>query len=214
MEIFNNILGSIREPLMVLDADLKVVKANHSFYQTFSVTPDETEGALIYDLGNRQWDIPKLRELLEDILPDNTVMNDLEMEYDFETIGPKIMHLNAHLDLSSYGKPIHFLAGAYVAKNRLDDTDPRNVSMSRFNVLFLASIGDQPLGQGTKFTLGEHPADHIAAEDVHDHIQVAFLISQIRWDRKQCATSLIMTLFSNQIWCHFGFPGFKRFLNP
>jgi transcriptional regulator with GAF, ATPase, and Fis domain len=95
MEIFNNILGSIREPLVVLDADLKVVKANHSFYQTFSVTPDATEGALIYDLGNRQWDIPRLRELLEDILPDNSVMNDLEMEHDFETIGPKIMHLNA-----------------------------------------------------------------------------------------------------------------------
>ncbi len=95
MEIFNNILGSIREPLVVLDADLKVVKANHSFYQTFDVTLDVTEGALIYDLGNRQWDIPKLRELLEDILPDNTVSNDLEMEHDFETLDPMIMHLNA-----------------------------------------------------------------------------------------------------------------------
>ncbi len=95
MEIFNNILGSIREPLVVLDADLKVVKANHSFYQTFNVKPDETEGALIYDLGDRQWDIPRLRELLEDILPHNTIFNDFEVEHDFETIGRKIMHLNA-----------------------------------------------------------------------------------------------------------------------
>ena len=62
MEIFNNILGSIREPLVVLDADLKVVKANFAFYQAFDVKPDETEGALIYNLGDRQWDIPRLRE--------------------------------------------------------------------------------------------------------------------------------------------------------
>ena len=72
MEIFSKFLGSVREPLVVLDADLKVVKANPSFYQTFNVKPDETEGVLIYDLGNRQWDIPRLRELLENILPQNT----------------------------------------------------------------------------------------------------------------------------------------------
>ncbi|MDY7038992.1 MAG: PAS domain-containing protein, partial [Thermodesulfobacteriota bacterium] len=69
IEVFDNILGSIREPFVVLGADLKVVKANNSFYQTFNVKPEETEGILIYDLGNRQWNIPKLRELLEDILP-------------------------------------------------------------------------------------------------------------------------------------------------
>jgi chemotaxis protein methyltransferase CheR len=95
IEVFDNILGSIREPLVVLGSDLKVVKANHSFYQTFNVKPEETEGILIYDLGNRQWNIPKLRELLEDILPENTVFNDFEVEHDFETIGRKTMHLNA-----------------------------------------------------------------------------------------------------------------------
>jgi PAS domain-containing protein len=63
LEIHNSILGSIREPLMVLDSDLKVVTANHSFYRTFNVKPDETEGVLIYDLGNRQWDIPRLRRI-------------------------------------------------------------------------------------------------------------------------------------------------------
>ena len=80
---------------MVLDSDLKVVKANHSFYRTFNVKPDETEGILIYDLGNRQWNIPKLRELLEDILPENSIFHDFEVEHNFETIGRKIMHLNA-----------------------------------------------------------------------------------------------------------------------
>jgi chemotaxis protein methyltransferase CheR len=95
IEIFDNILGSVREPLVVLDSDLKVVKANHSFYQTFKVEPEETEGIVIYDLGNRQWDIPKLRELLEHILPQNSTFHDFEVEHSFETIGRKIMHLNA-----------------------------------------------------------------------------------------------------------------------
>jgi len=95
VEIFDIVLGSVREPLVVLDSDLKVLKANHPFYETFKVRPEGTEGRVIYDLGNRQWDIPKLRELLEDILPRNTAFNDFEVEHDFETIGRKIMHLNA-----------------------------------------------------------------------------------------------------------------------
>jgi chemotaxis protein methyltransferase CheR len=95
MEFFYNILNSFREPLMVLDSDLKVLKANHSFYRTFDVSPEETEGILIYNLGNGQWDIPRLRELLEDILPQNSSFNDFEVEHNFADIGRKIMHLNA-----------------------------------------------------------------------------------------------------------------------
>lgn len=95
LDIFTNIFDSVREPLVVLDSDLKVVKANHSFYMTFCVKPKDTEGVLIYDLGDRQWNIPKLRELLEKILPENTVFNDFEVEHVFDVIGPKIMHLNA-----------------------------------------------------------------------------------------------------------------------
>lgn len=95
LEFFDRILGSIREPLVVLDPELNVIKANHSFYHTFKVKPEQTEGTLIYNLGNRQWDIPKLKELLEEILPQNTQFNDFEVEHHFETIGRKIMHLNA-----------------------------------------------------------------------------------------------------------------------
>ena len=62
IEVFDSFLGSLREPFVVLDSGLKVVKANPSFYRTFNVKPDETEGTLIYDLGNRQWNISKLRE--------------------------------------------------------------------------------------------------------------------------------------------------------
>jgi transcriptional regulator with GAF, ATPase, and Fis domain len=95
LEIHNSILGSIREPLILLNSDLKVVTANPSFYRTFNVKPAETDGVLIYDLGNRQWDIPRLRKLLEDILPQNADFHDFEVEHDFETIGHKIMRLNA-----------------------------------------------------------------------------------------------------------------------
>ena len=95
LKIFDTVLGSIREPLILLDSDLKVVSTNRSFYRTFNVKPDETEGVLIYELGNRQWDIPKLRELLEDILPHNTRFDDFEVEHTFENIGRKVMHLNA-----------------------------------------------------------------------------------------------------------------------
>jgi len=95
LDIFNSILGSVREPLVVLDSNLKVVDANPSFFKTFCVPPQGTKGTLIYDLGNGQWNIPRLRELLEQALPENSVYNDFEVEHDFETIGPKIMHLNA-----------------------------------------------------------------------------------------------------------------------
>ena len=95
LKYFDDGFGSLREPLVLLDNDFKVVKANKAFYQTFGVKPGDTEGNVIYDLGNRQWDIPRLRELLETILPQNTVFNDFEVEHTFENIGLKIMHLNA-----------------------------------------------------------------------------------------------------------------------
>ena len=90
-----SIVDTVREPLVVLDADLRVQSANRSFYQTFQVTPEETTGRLIYELGNGQWDIPALRELLEKILPQNTAFNDFEVEHEFPAIGRKTMLLNA-----------------------------------------------------------------------------------------------------------------------
>jgi signal transduction histidine kinase len=90
-----NIVETIREPLLVLDADLKVLSANRSFYTVFRVEPGTTVGSYIYDLGNRQWDIPGLRELLENILPRNITFDDFAVEHDFPTIGHKSMMLNA-----------------------------------------------------------------------------------------------------------------------
>jgi PAS domain S-box-containing protein len=90
-----SIVETVREPLLVLDEDLKVISANRNFYRTFKVTPKETIGSFIYDLGNKQWDIPKLRELLEEVLPEKETFDDFEVTHDFQDIGHKIMLLNA-----------------------------------------------------------------------------------------------------------------------
>ncbi|HXC92824.1 MAG TPA: PAS domain S-box protein [Geobacteraceae bacterium] len=94
-EYAENIVETVREPLMVLNSDLKILTANHSFFETFKVTPEETIGNFIYDLGNRQWDIPGLRVLVEEILPNDTVINGYEVEHDFPGIGRKTILLNA-----------------------------------------------------------------------------------------------------------------------
>ena len=90
-----SIVETVRKPLVVLSPDLKILTANHSFYETFQVTPEETIGKFIYDLGNRQWDIPKLRVLFEDILPNETVFNGYEVDHVFLDIGRKVILLNA-----------------------------------------------------------------------------------------------------------------------
>ena len=93
--MFEDIVETVREPLLVLDSDLTVLLANRSFYKSFKVTPAETIGNLIYDLGNRQWDIPVLRKLLEEVLPENNKFDDYEVDHIFSGVGRKIMLLNA-----------------------------------------------------------------------------------------------------------------------
>jgi len=90
-----SIVGTIREPLIVLTPDLRVITANRSFYGTFQVTPEETEGRFVYSLGDHAWDIPSLRELLEEIIPQNAYFNDFEVEHEFPVIGRRAMLLNA-----------------------------------------------------------------------------------------------------------------------
>ena len=94
-EYVKNIVDTVREPLLVLDGKLRVASANHSFCQTFQVTPEETEGQLFFRLVDRQFNIAKLRKLLKDILVNNTTFDDFEMERNFPTIGHRVMLLNA-----------------------------------------------------------------------------------------------------------------------
>ena len=94
LEYTESIINTVHEPLIILYEDLTVALANRSFYQAYKVKPKETEGQHIYDLGNGQWDIPKLRELLENILPRTTSFDNFEVEHDFPDIGKRIMLLN------------------------------------------------------------------------------------------------------------------------
>jgi PAS domain S-box-containing protein len=95
LDYFQNIVETVREPLVILDSDLRVMGASRSFYQTFNVTPEETEGRLIYELGDRQWDIPALRTLLEEILPERSQFNGFEVVHDFPRVGRRVILLNA-----------------------------------------------------------------------------------------------------------------------
>ncbi len=110
------VVETVREPILVLDKDLRVITANESFYKTFQVDLKDTEKKLVYELGNGEWDIPSLRKLLEDILPKNNFFNGFEVVHDFPFIGRKVMILNArqiHLkedDTEEIFQPIILLA--------------------------------------------------------------------------------------------------------
>ncbi len=94
-EFSESIVDTVREPLIVLDEALKVISASRSFYHEFRVSKADTVGRQLYELGNRQWDIPKLKELLETILPQDQVLEGFEVEHVFPVIGKRKMLLNA-----------------------------------------------------------------------------------------------------------------------
>ncbi|NEW79063.1 MAG: response regulator, partial [Gelidibacter sp.] len=90
------VLSTIHESMLVLDKDIRIKSANKSFYKTFHVTEEESLGESLYKLGNNQWNIPRLRVLLEEIIPKNNPFHDFEVDHEFPVIGHKIMLLNAH----------------------------------------------------------------------------------------------------------------------
>lgn len=102
-ELAEKIIDTVRNPMLVLDDDLRVRSANEAFHNYFAVQPDDIKGKLVYELDDGQWNTPHLRKLLEDILPKDHVMEDFEMEYRFEQRGCRSLILNAcqidHLQL-------------------------------------------------------------------------------------------------------------------
>ncbi len=89
------LIENAREAILVLDGKLQVISANLTFYRNFEVSREETLGRAIYDLGDGQWNIPKLRELLENILPNNGQVEDFEVLHEFPHLGKRRMMLNA-----------------------------------------------------------------------------------------------------------------------
>ena len=114
-----SIVETIRIPLLILDADLRVVSANRSFYRTFQVSPEETKNGFLYELGNRQWDIPELRRLLGNVLLKNNEVNDLKIDHLFPKLGRKVMNVNAHrLMRRNVGTQMILLAVEEVAEGK------------------------------------------------------------------------------------------------
>jgi len=105
------VVDTLREPFLILDKNLRVLSANKIFYSHFQATAKDTEGKLVYELGNGQWDIPKLKILLEDILPKNTFFEDFKVEHTFPRIGRRVMILNARqVHTTNVDQPIMLLA--------------------------------------------------------------------------------------------------------
>jgi PAS domain S-box-containing protein len=129
----SSIISTVRESLLVLDPEFKVVSANAHFLKSFKVTMEETTGKLLYELGNHQWDIPKLKDLLTKILPSSNPVEDFEVEHDFPYIGKKLMLLNAYrVELEGQYKDQILLAIE-------DITDRREIERRKDDFLSIAS---------------------------------------------------------------------------
>lgn len=127
------IVETVREPLVVLDGNLRVITANRSFYKIFHVTKKDTEQKLIYRLGNKQWDNPKLRHLLENILPQKTFFQDFEIEHDFPVIGKRTVLLNARKVVQkNSNKPMILLAIE-------DVTEKKHIEQQKDDFISIAS---------------------------------------------------------------------------
>ncbi|GAC1392024.1 MAG: hypothetical protein NVSMB38_14180 [Ktedonobacteraceae bacterium] len=127
---------TIREPLLVLDANLRVQRANSAFYQHFQVEPAETEGRRIFELGNGQWNIPALRTLLEALLPTNHAFVDYEVEHTFPRIGHRAMLLNARrID----HEPLFLLAMEDITERKQVEREKQHLLEQRTEFMAIAS---------------------------------------------------------------------------
>jgi len=132
-DYLSSIVQTVRESLIVLDPEFKVLSVNEHFLKTFKVTTEDTIGKLLYDLGNGQWNISALKELLENILPTNNPVEEFEVEHDFPHIGKKLMVLNAHrIELEGHYKDRILIAIE-------DITDRREIERRKDDFLSIAS---------------------------------------------------------------------------
>jgi len=163
-----NIVDTVREPLLILDETLRVRSANRAFYQTFHVSSEETEGRLIYELGNGQWDIPDLRTLLEDIVPRSSVFQDFELEHTFPVIGRRVMLLNARkLQAGQHGELLVLAMEDVTPRKRAEEALLKAGALQNaiFNSANFSSIATDANGVIQIFNVGaERMLGYTAAE--------------------------------------------------
>jgi len=179
-----NIVDTVREPLLILDETLRVRSANRAFYQTFHVSSEETEGQLIYELGNGQWDIPDLRTLLEDIVPRSSVFQDFELEHTFPVIGRRVMLLNARkLQAGQHGELLVLAMEDVTPRKRAEEALLKAGALQSaiFNSANFSSIATDANGVIQIFNVGaERMLGYTAAEvmnkitpaDISDPLEV------------------------------------------
>jgi len=143
-----DIVDTVREPLLILDTTLRVQSGNRAFYHTFRVSPEETENQLIYELGNGQWDIPALRTLLEDIVPKSSVFSDFELVHDFPVLGRRVMLLNARKLQAGHHGELVVLAMEDVTERRRAEEEVAKAkeaseAANRTKSLFLANMSHE-----------------------------------------------------------------------
>jgi len=143
----NAIVETVREPLVVLNGQLRVQAVNRAFHRVFHVNNEETRGKFIYDIGDKQWNIPALRELLEDILPRNSQLADFEVDHVFPKIGRRIMLLNAHR-LQRDNEDTHLILLAIE-----DVTERKKLEKA---VLDISETEQQRIGRDLHDGLGQH----------------------------------------------------------
>src|SRR5687768_4220281 len=163
-----DIVDTVREPLLMLDTTLRVHSANRAFYQTFQVTAQETEHHLIYELGNGQWDIPDLRRLLEDVVPKSSVFNDFELVHTFPVFGRRVMLLNARkLKAGNHGELLVVAMEDVTARKRAEEAllEAGALQSAIFNSANFSSIATDEKGVIQIFNVGaERMLGYTAAE--------------------------------------------------
>src|SRR4051812_2788081 len=171
-----NIVDTVREPLLILDATLRVRSGNRAFYHTFQVLAGETENRLIYELGNGQWDIPDLRTLLEDIVPKSSVFDDFQLEHDFPSIGRRVMLLNARkLQAGHHGALLVLAMEDVTARKRAEEAllEAGALQSAIFNSANFSSIATDEKGVIQIFNVGAERMLGYTAVEVVDKITPA-----------------------------------------
>src|SRR6195952_3087722 len=171
-----DIVDTVREPLLLLDATLRVRFANRAFYQTFQVSSEETERRLIYELGNGQGDIPDRRTLLEDVVPKSSVFNDFELEHTFPVIGRRVMLLNARkLQAGHHGELLVLAMGDVTERKRAEEALLKAGALQSaiFNSANFSSIATDEKGVIQIFNVGAERMLGYAAIEVVDKITPA-----------------------------------------